>query len=757
MLDGVVTIEPTPRIERLRKTFFGTKPSGSIKRAAIETRVLKETEGEPMITRRAKVFAAVAREMPIDIFADELLVGYASVRRRCGNINPARTPSPGGLSEEDQKAWSEEIIPYWQAQGRAGKFWNYGHNVYGADKVIEKGFLGIKKQAEERLAGLDRTDPQDLKKVPFLEGVVIAMEAAAEVGLRYAVKARELAEKEPDATRKAELLKMAEVCDQVPANPARTFYEALQAYHFSWVLLTWEFYGSVAHSQGRIDQYLYPYYEADIREGRITPEEAQELLDCYLIQLNNIGVIGATDGPNGGGSFGVGGLKPDGNDATNDVSYMFIEAIMHTRMASPWFAVHIHSKSPDELLIKACQLSSLGTGHPQFLNSDVGVAQAMARGVEGGMPITLKDARTIANVGCLECVIPGKDSGYLYVAGHNLALALELALNNGVKRSDGTKVGVETGDPRQFKNFGDVQEAFRKQVAFMRENTQKSSASLERSLEELAPTVYESALIEGCIEKGLSKEEGGALYDFNLAGVEHGSTDAGDSLAAIKKFVFEEEKFTMGQLCDALDSNFVGHDDIRKMCLAAPKFGNDEDYVDELVAWVVHQWASEFRKLKNLRGRNGCPGGSPLMAYVGEGKVVGALPSGRLAGGPLAPAACPSNGKELKGPTGVFRSMGKLDGIEVSAGLSLTVRIDPAVFEKRSGIERMVDLMRTFVDEQIFHVQFNVTSSETLRAAQDKPEEYQDLMVKVAGYNAFFTHLNGELQDTIIDRTEHGL
>jgi len=751
MLDRVVAMKPTPRVERMRNAFFDLRPSGSIERARIEARVMRGTEGEPMISRRAKVFAAVVREMPIDICPDELLVGCSSVGPRATNIIPATVPGAfTSLNDDDKKELDEVLTPYWEEQGRVGRVahWHYGHNVHGMEKVLKKGLLGIRAEAEDRLARLDLDDPDDMRKAPFLEGVVLAMGAAAETGARFAARARELAQTEADSQRKDELLRIAAVCDRVPANPARTFHEALQSYHFAWLLLLRELAYGEAFSQGRMDQYLYPYYERDIDEGRITPADAQELLDCYIIKLNQVGDTG---------SIGVGGLKADGRDGTNALSYMFVESIMHTRMVDPYFAVHVHSTTPDDFLLKACQLSSLGCGHPQYLNSDVMVAQALARGDMGGPMVTLADARSAANVGCLELVIPGKDSGYLYVAGHNLALAMELVLTNGVRRSDGEKMGLETGDPRQFKSFEELRQAFRRQIAFMRRNTQISGSAFEQQIIDLYPTVYESALIEDCIEKGQCREEGGAHYNFNLGGVEHGSTDAGDSLAAIKKLVFEDKKITMAQLCDALEANFVGHEDIRKMCLEVPKFGNDEDDVDEQVAWVVHQWVTEFRKLRNLRGGYGCPGGSPMSGYIPEGKAVGALPSGRMAAEPLAPAACPETGKDVRGPTAVLKSMGKVDNVEVLGGLSFTTRIDPAVFENEDGVKRLADMIRTFVDQKIFHMQINVTSSETLRAAQEKPGEYRDLMVKVAGYNAYFTQLGRELQDTIIARTAHEL
>ena len=428
---------------------------------------------------------------------------------------------------------------------------------------------------------------------------------------------------------------------------------------------------------------------------------------------------------------------------------------MHTRLRQPFFSVQVHNNMPEELLIKGCQLSALGTGHPQFINSDVLITQALARGSLGGTPMTLVDARAGAPIGCIELGIPGKDSGYLYYGSTNLAAAMELVLTNGVRRSDSKKIGLETGDPRQFSSFEEVREAYRLQVAFMKRNTQIGGSKHEQHLIDLAPTVYESALIDDCIEAGVCREEGGAHYNFNTGCVANGSTDAGDSLAAIKKLVFDDKTMTMAELCDALDDDIVDVD-VRKKLLQVPKFGNDDDYADEQVAWVVHQWASEFTKMKNLRGGYGCPGGSPMQAYVPLGSAVGALPSGRHAWEPLAEAASPGAGSDVNGPTAVLKSMGKVDAVEVLGGLILNMRIDPAVV-RNGNVQKLTHLIRSFVDQKIYHVQINVISSDTLRAAQKEPEKYRDLMVKVAGYNAFFTQLSKQLQDSIIARTEHGV
>ncbi len=774
MLDSVLETKPTARVERLRDTFLGLKRTASIDRARIETRVMRETEGESVVTRRAKVFAATVREMPIDIYPDQLLTGSVSVRPRCTNVTPAtRTEALEGgqcyvlglsedaaaldLSDADRKEL-EELIPYWKEQGRIGKTFHYGHNIHDHQKVLRLGFLGIKQEAEERLARIDLADPEEARKVPFLEGVVLAMGAAAELGKRYAARAREMAEGETDAQRKADLLRIAEVCDWVPANPARTFHEALQAHYLSYVLLHWEVVPTPGFSQGRLDQYLGRYYESDIREGRTTREEAQELIDCYLIGVN----YEQESSP-----ITVGGVKANGQDATNDLSYMFIEGIGHTRLPSPWLSVLVHNQMPEGLLIKACQLATLGTGQPQFVNNGVMVDQALARGTMGGPSITLKDARNASPQGCFELVIPGKDSGYLYFRMPNMAACMEFVMTNGERRADtgqkkgapsryGPFEGIATGDPRQFKSFEEVQEAYCKQLAWMRRNIQIAGTENERKIIEFTPTLYESALIEGCIEKGICREEGGAHYNFNNGGAPLGTTDAGDSLTTIRKLVFDDKKITMAQLCDALESNFEGHDDIRKMCSEVPKFGNDDDYADEQVAWVLHRWMVEFNQMKNLRGGHGCPGGSVMGTFVPEGKAIGALPSGRPAWEPLVDASSPARGRDVEGPTAVVKSMGKIDHEEILGGVTFNLRIDPSVFRDGS-VQRLADLIRTFVDQKIFHMQLNVISSDTLKAAQKEPREHRDLVVKVAGYNAFFTQLNTTLQDTIIARTEHGL
>ena len=771
MLDLVIANSPTARVERLRETYMSLKPSADISRARIETRVMKETDGEPMITRKAKVFAAIVREMPIDVYPDELLLGYSNVKPRCTSVSPANGPmleaflekgnvpretdSAGydiydlnTLTEEEKRELKEELIPYWKGNGKYENAlgFHYGHNIIGYEKVLQIGFLGIKQQAEEKLARIDEADPDEMKKIPFLKGVIMAMEAVCELGSRFAAKARERAAEENDPQRQAEILRMAEIFDNIPARPANTFYEAVQTVYLTWMLALWECRYAGGESVGRADKYLFPYYDADLKEGRITKAEAQELIDCFLIKLNHAPPVAAVT---------VGGVNTDGSDATNEMSYMIIEGMMHTRLRQPFFSVQVHQRMDEDLLIKACQLSAIGTGHPQFINNDVLIYQALARGTTGGPPMTLEDARSGAPIGCIELGIPGKDSGYIYYGAPNLALAMDLTMTNGKNRTDGQQIGPETGDPRKFKTFEEVQEAYSQQVAWQRRETQIRGNKTEQRIIDLAPTLYLSALIDDCIENGVCREEGGAHYNFNTACVVSGPADAGESLTALKKLVFEDKKVTMDQFCDALDADFAGYDEIHRLCEKVPKYGNDLDYVDKEVVWTMHQFVEEFKLLKNLRGGMGCPGGSPMHQYVPQGRLVGALPSGRKAFQPLADSASPSAGKDVNGPTAVFKSIGKVDNIEILGGVILNMRMDPAVVEN-GEVQRLADLIRTFIDQKIYHVQINIVSDETLRAAQREPEKYRDLMVKVAGYNAFFTQLGKAHQDTIIARTAHG-
>ena len=827
--EELITSKPTARVERLRnaylENFKHSQPAYTIYADRAIARVMKQTEGEPMVLRRAKAFAAVVAEMPVNIYPDEPLVGWIAgmpeATAACAEQRGARfelqLENIEKIDEEDRRVLKEEIIPYWKGDGGWRKHWgtrayqlmppdtryllygdadpngekawmvslsdphgspyikspkkveelgrgiidelmrnqHVGHSSYGYEKVLKKGFLGIRQDAENRLARIDITDPDEMRKIPFLEGVIIAMEAAAGIGERFALKALELAEIEADPVRKAELQKIAEVCAWVPAHPARTFHEALQSVWFTQIMNFWETPLTLAVSPGRADQYLFPYYESDIKVGRLTKEEAQELLDCWMMRFSQD--ASPYHSHSGAGyHLDVGGLKADGSDATNELSFMFLEGMMHTRLIEPNLGVLVHSKTPDDLLIKACQLCSLGTGHPEFLNQDVFVENFLARGTLGGPTVPIELARASGAIGCNEPHVANYDSEYQLGAVLPLPAVLEMVLWNGWSPLHKKQMSIKTGDAREFKSFEELQEAFVKQLEYIARHCAIVSACFELALEETYPTVYQSALIEDCIEKGIPRESGGARFNFGPCVATAGGVDLGDSLAAIKKLVFEEKKITMDQLLSAMENNFEGYEDLRQQLLQAPKFGNEDHYVDSLVVWVTEVFSKEIKKHKNTRGGYLLPYQNPLASYYAYGKMIAALPSGRKAWEPLSDGISPTRGSDTNGPTAILKSVSKIDNPSVSFGHTLNMRLSSEVFGTQEGIARFTALIRTFIDLKIHHIQFNLVSSATLRAAQERPADYQDLMVRVAGYVAYFVKLVKPLQDSIIARTEHG-
>lgn len=832
LLEKILTIKPTERTQRLRAFYLEntkrTDPVYTIYFDRAIARTMKETEGEPMVLRRAKAFAAAVAAFPVEIFPDEPFVGWIGGSPQAIPVGAEQLGARleieidhyKYMSDEDRRIVREEIIPYWKGEGDWKRHWFYqnystlppltrellygdpdpelkkigiitrskppamprvdvrevpgktdglgrgfisdgmtrhhiGHSSFGYEKVLRKGFLGVQKDAQARLDRLDWNDPEELRKVPFLKGVILAMDAAAGIGKKFAAGVREAAKKEQDLPRKAELEKIAAICDRVPAHPARTFHEALQSVWFTQILNWCETPITFAIGPGKVDQYLFPYYERDVREGRLTREDAQELLDCWLMRFTQ-GVSPFI--PQAGAAYhmDVGGLKKDGSDATNDLSFLFLEGMIHTRLVEPNFGVLVHSRTPDDFLRKACQLCVLGTGHPMFLNNDVFVENFLARGTMGGPPVPLELARTSGAIGCNEPHVANYDSEFNVGPFLLLPQMLELALADGWSRYHGKYMGVRTGDPRNFKTFEDLQEAYLKQLAYFARHCEIANKNSEITLAERYPTVYTSALIEDCIEKGLPREAGGARFNFGPCIATAGATDVGDSLIAIKKLVFEDKTIALADLLDALAKNFDGSEPLRQKLLGAPKFGNDSDDVDRLVAWVMKTYCDEVGKHKNTRGGHLVPYQNPLVWYVSTGKLVGALPSGRKAWEPLSDGISPTRGADVSGPTAVFTSVGKIDNAAIFFGQTLNMRLNRDVFAGEGGVRRLSSIIRTFVDLKIHHCLFSLVSSEILRAAQEKPEDYADLTVRVAGYVAYFTRLGRDVQKSIIARTKHG-
>jgi len=787
-------IDSLSRTEKLRDDLLAKKPQICPERALIYTRVYQETEGEPMIVRRAKALRALLKEMTIYIQDGELIVGNQASTPRSAPVYPETETCyllEDGLESfetrhedpfvvpEDVKRKLEDVLPWWENKTveevaphimpeLTCRLMNLNHKVFhpeihlrggighvagGFERVLERGFEGLKKEAEQRLRELDYIDPEDMDKKDFYRAAIITCEGVMVFAKRFSKLARNLAKGEKDPHRKKELKKIAEVCSQVPAKPARTYHEVVQSIWFSHLFLQIESNG-LGVSPGRLDQYLYPYYKNDLEAGSVTTEEAQELLECIWVKIEEIKRVydcecarnfaGYTTGLN----VTIGGQKKDGTDATNDVSYMCLDAQYNLRTAHPNFTVRYHNKLADALLNRAAEVIRLGTGMPEILNDEAHIPSLMNRGIK------LEDARSYTNIGCVEPAVPGKTCSWSNAAMFNLGKCLELALNNGKCMLCGEQAGPETGEPSTFTSIEDVVKAYDKQVTFFVKHMVISLNAIDRAHKELVQTPYLSLLVSDCLEKGKDITAGGAHYNFTSPqGV--GVADVADSLAAIDRLVFQEKAITMDALISALKTDFENKEPLRqKLINGAPKYGNDIDYVDQLARHVGRIYCEEVEKYKNPRGGIYNPGLYPVSANVPLGRNTAALPNGRKAMTPLADGISPTHGSDQNGPTAVVKSVSKVDQMIASNGTLLNQRLSPGLLADKKGLQSLSNLIRTYFDFRGKHIQFNVVDSKTLREAQKKPDQYGNLVVRVAGYSAFFTQLHKDVQDDIIGRTE---
>ncbi|HHV62066.1 MAG TPA: glycyl radical protein [Firmicutes bacterium] len=791
------------RIHRLRQSILSAVPEVCSERARLVTEAYRENEADPMIIRRAKALAKVLREMTIFILPDELIVGNQASKPRSAPVFPEyawewiyneldhfdkRKSDRFSISEECKEEL-RRILPEWRGRSlydrvmatqpdevklatKVGVFdWEgqatagEGHIVVDFSKALKQGFGGIVEEAGERLKALDLAEPDSLKKRDFYRAVIIAFEAAIDFARRYAVEARRLASQEPDPQRRLELLEIARVCEKVPARPAESFREAIQTVYFVQLIQQIESNGHSV-SLGRFDQYMYEYYSRDIRDGRITREEALELIECFFIKLFTITKLrSASHSRTQSGNpmyqnLVVGGQTPEGTDATNELSYLCLDALAGVRLPEPNFYVRIHDNCPDDFLAKAIEVIKLGFGMPALVNDKVIVPSLMNRGV------SLRDALDYSTMGCLEVQVPGK-WGYRANGKSkvNFLKILELALNDGRDPATGIQLCPGNGDLSTFKSFDDVIEAWKKQLYYYTHLHVVADNINDLALEELAPNAFCSALVNDCLKRGKSLNEGGAVYDMT-SGAQIGVPNVGNALAAIKKLVFEEKLISPGELKDALDSNFEGPrgEEIRQMLLnKAPKYGEDDDYVDSLTREAFNYYCQDIERYKNMRYGRGPIGGNyypstvTISANVPAGDVVGATPDGRKAGTPTADGVSPSQGTGRRGPTAVIRSVAKLPTLLVTGGQLLNLRISSNHLNSRGGCERLAALIRSLFGLYGWHVQINTVSTEVLRDAQKHPENYRDLVVRVAGYSALFTELDPVLQEDIISRMEHDI
>lgn len=791
--------EEMTRSERLKKRMLDATPIVESERMRLVTEAYKMTEGEEIQIRRAKAFHYIVENMTLRLTPDELIVGNNGIHIKGGVLFPENNvnwivrdldtfevrPNDPFLCPEETKKEIRELAEYWYPYSKWNlfksmisdetlEFWdseiynaglaiNYGigHANASYGKILQLGWRGLRKEIEDALKEVDIAEnPDQQERFNFYRAMLITTDAAILYCKRYARFVAEAAEKEEDPTRKLELEEIAQICETVSEEPAHTFKEACQLFFFTHVL-QWIEQDGYSWTPGRFDKYMYPYYKADLEAGRITRDQAQELIECLFVKFCEI--VQFVDANNAkywagdptGQDMNLGGQDENGRDITNDITYICLDAMEHMQTIQPNLSVRYHDNTPNKLRLRAAEVIKTGCGMPQNFNDKVIIDALMNRGV------SLRDARNYCIIGCVELLV-GEDGfcngGAAWVTATKM---LELALNGGVSRygkTAGKLVGVRTKDPRTFTSFEEVYDAFLQQMRYCVKQGTIIINTADWVHGELTPQPFFSSLLKSPVKKGRDVTRGGAGYN-SIGPQAVGVVNIGNSLAALKKFVFEEKRFTMSEMIDMLDTNFAGKEAERQLLLnRAPKYGNDDDYVDELVARVGRDWCDEVAKYTiPRRGGTHAPGIYTVISNVPFGAVVGALPSGRLAGTPLADGGLsPQVGTDKKGPSAVINSASKVDQRLTSNGTILNQKFTPSALDGDEGTQNLASLIKTYHDKGGYHIQFNVVSAETLRDAQRNPENYQDMLVRVAGYSAYFTSLSPEIQDNIIRRAEQG-
>ncbi len=780
------------RVSRLREKVL-VPPSVCIERGYWMTQSYKETEDESAVIRRAKGLAKVLENMTVHIDEDELIVGRTTSKVRGGAILPevdwqwyvneidslsTRDWNRYAPISQEEKTKMREFLPYWRGKSVYEKWWKIlpedareryhiiheagafsaasiqpGHTIPDYGKVLTLGLSGVKKQVDEESKRLKIADPRDFTKSHFYKAVRIALEGAIHFAKRYAALARTLSERETSHRRKAELERIAEACERVPENPARSFYEAVQSIWLTYVPFMIEGW-SWGMGFGRADQYLYPFYKKDIDEGKMTREEARELLGLFYVKVNGStipqceAVVRTFGGHSLTCNITLGGVKRDGRDAVNELSYVFLDAQEDTALGADDVVIRIHRNTPHAFLMRACQVAKLLSGKFKWVSDETCIQQLL----HDGKPIEL--ARDYAVDGCFQPTVGGWSQD-IPAGPFNLPLMVELALNNGVSRVYGTQIGPKTGDPRKFKSYDELWNAYKKQVETLIPYAILYKNSDMQLFADLYPSPYQSALFNGCIEKGIDIMAGGTAPYATHCTLLAGAPNVGDSLAAIKKAVFDDKRLTMDQVINALDRNFEGQEEVWHILSAAPKFGNDDDYVDSIVNEALMHGAKEVAKVRGIAGMLSTAAASVVTANVPLGYHVGALPDGRKRGEPLSEGGIsPYQGRNVSGPTATMKSVAKLDHVKLTGGSVLNMRFNPGLLKDEANVKKFVSMIRTYCETGGYHCQFNIVDTATLRDAQKNPAKYGDLLVRVATYSAYFVELSPELQEDIIKRIE---
>jgi len=796
--------ESTARIRRLRETLLNTQPAICVERAVYTTEAYRENAAKRPILKRALAFDKTLRNMTIFIEDGTLLVGNQASGNRYAPIFPEyamdwvideldsfeKRDGDMFLISEENKRILREIAPFWEGKTLKEKalalmppmsrlLYDTGvcrvegnitagdaHLAVSYETLLKKGMLGVRADVQAAKDRLNLAEFSDLKKIYFYDAALISLDACMAYAKRYAALAEKEAGEQADARRRGELLEIARICRKVPAHPASTFHEALQSVWFLHLLLQIESSGH-SLSFGRFDQFMYPYYRHDADAGLLSEERACELLENFWLKtftINKVRSFSHTKFSAGSPLYQnvcIGGQTADGKDAVNALSFLTLKTVARLKLPQPNLSVRYHSGISDAFMKECVEVIRLGFGMPSFNNDETIIPSFMKWG------ISREDACNYSSIGCIEVSIPGKygyrTSGMNFL---NFPRILMAALNNGVDITSGERIFKDMGHFRDMTSFDEVWEAWTEVVKALTRESVVLDACADFALEEETPDPLCSAFVEDCIGRGLTLKEGGAVYD-NIGPLQVGIANIGDSLAVIKKLVFEEKKLTPGELWDALMNNFAGPEGarIRGMVLrGAPKFGNDIDYVDQLTAGAYQVYIDEIARYHNTRyGRGPIGGGyyagtSSISANVPQGAGVCATPDGRFKGEPLAEGCSPSHGSDTHGPTAVFKSISKLPTPQLLGGVLLNQKLNPSSLVEERDKQKLILLLRTFFDTlKGYHVQYNVVSREVLLDAQAHPEKHRDLIVRVAGYSAFFNVLSRETQDDIIGRTEHTL
>ena len=781
------------RIQKLRKASFEAEHTLDIERALIETEFYKENSGRHSIpVMRALTFLELCKKKTIYLGEGELIVGERGPKPKCVPTFPeltchsvqdfrvlnTRDQQRYTITEEEIQTYAEKVIPYWQGRTQRERIFNHvpkewqtayeaglftefmeqrapGHTVLD-NKIYQKGMLDFKKDIANHMAILDfLNDPEANDKAEQLKAMDIACDAAIVFAERHANLIDETAAHEKDPNRAAELKKMAEICRWVPAHKPRTLWEAIQMYWFVHLGTITELNGWDAMNPGHFDQHLTPFYEKELAEGTLTREEAKELISCFWIKVNNhpappkVGITARESGTyNDFTNINIGGLKRDGSDGVSEVSYIMLEVIEELHILQPGSSVHISAKTPNRFLKAACKVIRQGHGYPSVFNPDMYITEMLRAGK------SIEDAREGGCSGCIETGAFGKEA-FLLTGYLNVPKILEVTLHNGKDPLTGKAVGIQTGDPKGFLDFETLYMAFKQQLQFVVDQKIRVSNYIDRMFAKYAPAPFLSVVIDDCIKKGRDYYDGGPRYNTSYIQC-CGLGTVTDSFSALKKHVFNDKKFGLPRIISALETNFENEEWLRQYLVnKTPFFGNDDDAADAIAVRIYNDLLETIDGKPNIKPRGKYHLNMlSTTCHIYFGKVLGATPNGRFAGKSISDGTSPSHGADTKGPSMVIKSLSKLDQSK-SGGTLLNQRFLPSLLKRDEDLTKLASLIRSYFTLGGHHIQFNIVDTATLKAAQSSPEDYKDLMVRMAGYSDYFNDMNEDLQQEIIERTEN--